>query len=194
MKKQIKELVKLFPVEGMALHGTSYEKALRIKEDGLIEADYTPPVSAPLPHSRMQNGSRKLSEMFRRTIGSISLSAKYGGERGKTWSDASLTDGQLPAIVIFGRFDRPREIGYDSHYLISRPKAGLRTKHDTSFGKTPGPIKKEHVQEIVRITKKEQTEILTSVKSAQKQIDAMHGLLRKKTLHAIKELVEKKKP
>ncbi|MEK6843768.1 MAG: hypothetical protein AABY04_04720 [Candidatus Micrarchaeota archaeon] len=192
MRKQIEKLVRLFPIEGMALHGTSYEKALKIKQDGLIETNYTPPTSSPLPHSSMQNSSRTVSEMLHRTIGSISLSARYGGARGKLWSDGSLTEGQLPAIVIFGGFSRPRDEGYDSNYLVRRLKVGAKAKHHTSFGKSPGSIKAEHIEQIVRITKEEQMKILESIEMGPKQNVAMQGLLIKKTLHAIRDLVKKK--
>ncbi|MBI5225380.1 hypothetical protein HY989_05930 [Candidatus Micrarchaeota archaeon] len=190
MLKEFKKLIAAFPEKGMALHGTSYKNALSIKKTGLKEIEGGA-YSVPLPSPKYQKEIKSPSKLFHRTIGSVVFATHYAGEKYQNMTNSKLTPKQLPAIVIF-RDKQIQFMGYDQEKFQPRFTGSLKHKLYRSFGKAVGPLPANSVVKIVRITKKEQLEILRTITAPINQTAALQNLLIKKTLLAIKRLILKK--
>ncbi|OIO22649.1 hypothetical protein AUJ65_05560 [Candidatus Micrarchaeota archaeon CG1_02_51_15] len=198
MLKEIEELRKKWPIEGIALHGTPYENIADIRKKGITRGQ---PYVCPISH--LDLNKYDLDEVLRRSIGSALFASNY------SFKNFRLHDQHkehLPAIVVLlGKLPYEFLPGYDedvTQYVAyggrrnspERKESGLPPvgREYKSFGKQPKEgIPADRIKAVVRLTMKDVKEIR---KAARNDFDARRMLrarLAVKTLAAVRKLVER---
>ncbi|MBS3062531.1 MAG: hypothetical protein J4203_01535 [Candidatus Diapherotrites archaeon] len=214
---RLRSLPNCIPEHGLALHGTLYKKAQRIRKTGLQGLGYI----CPLPPWQAQVfegiGQR---EAISRIIGSVLFAQKFGS--GEELGRRNLSRGNLPAVVIF-RGAKPLGLvgtaplsdfqrhavrfggkGYDDDMVQRRRKPPFKSY--ISFGKTPvGYISAEQVAAIARVTPAEYLQLRRKVINRIRRMGVamtrpllhnhleseVHSLLTRKTLKLLHEESQK---
>ncbi len=152
MIERIAHIMNNMPAGGMALHGTSYKKALSIAEKGLERNGYLCNIPNPKHEyfqmdwdSRRFCGGRRLppfdeSTFFSRAIGSILFSTGYSfaSRHEKSASNPNGEPAPEQAIVIFANWSDNIHfnlLGDDTDRQFFRLIPSLESRYYQSFGK-----------------------------------------------------------
>ncbi len=151
-----------FPPGGVALHGTSFQKALLIARDGLLGDSYFCPIPNPnSPLFRLLPGFSRMDEQayLSRVIGSIFFSGRFSFSERHALESPADPGRPEPALVVFASWDgqypffnRPAD-GSDIPIWASNLAFTLRTYR--SFGKSKRAIEPEMACAIVRLPEEE---------------------------------------
>ncbi|VVC02395.1 Uncharacterised protein [uncultured archaeon] len=160
MKDRLLRAMSHMPAGGIALHGTSYKKALSIAKHGLVDNGYLCVIPNPRNqyfknhwvYQRLYSGSRlpkcDENEYFSRAMGSILFVSAYSfSNRHK--EDTTYSKGEKnpqPAIMIFADWSQSifNLLGNDIETPFSRLLPSFDTRTYFSFGKInchPSPDK-----------------------------------------------------
>lgn len=185
MLSEMHNLRKNLPLKGLAIHGTSYGKALEIRAKGLNQAHQGAlPYFCPIPERKALLKQYPPSEILHRLIGSIIYAASYTNKK-RNALNPSAKSKDLPAIVIFHPRNKDRYFDYfsEGYGLDVRIFRGSNFRRYLTFGKEVGKLPANFVRRIVRITKKEQIEILEKSRENSLQgANLLQDLLIKKHL------------
>ena len=131
MLQRIQSSINKIPPGGLALHGTSYKKALSIAESGLLYDGYHCPI--PNPNSNFYTSIPSTKEFFSKTVGSIIFSSAYANRA------IFAPESSTPAIVIFADWNPDSGLfntgGYDLDLKFIRYSQNFEGVSYDSFGK-----------------------------------------------------------
>ena len=172
MNNRILRAMSNMPPGGIALHGTTHQKALSIAKWGLIGSKYVtlvPNPDSPFFRSRWNNArlyngallpNLGPSEFFSRALGSILFSTSYSFSQKHEKSPSNPT-GEVnpqPAIIIFAKWEKGiyfNWLGDDFEVPFTRQWPNFDSKTYFSFGKINYGPRPDEVCAIASLSRRE---------------------------------------